>query len=137
MLSHATPAHLLEHERLPLLVRSRGISLGDVERDLASAKRVEHDGREAREPKPSFNEPDGEPELPGDPLDVCVLLYELLEGRWDLLESHGTLCDCFQRERHFLGGPETAPDGTSKLGSQVRVLPGAPVVRRFPVTGVR
>jgi hypothetical protein len=89
VLSHVAPAHLLEHERLPLLVRGRGIGLGDVERDLAGAKRVGHDGREGREPQPSFDEPDGEPEPPGDALDVGALLDQLLEGEALVGRVHG------------------------------------------------
>ena len=81
MLGHVAPAHLLEHEGLPLLVGGRGISLGDVERDLAGAERVEHDWSEAREPQPPLDEPDGEPEPPGDALDVSALSISCWNAR--------------------------------------------------------
>ena len=73
-------AHLLEHEGLPLLVGRRGIGLGDVEADLAGAERFEHDGSKRREAQPALDEADGQPEPPGDPLDVGALLDQLLEG---------------------------------------------------------
>jgi hypothetical protein len=68
---HVAPADLLEDVSLPLLVGRRRIGLGDVQRDLAGAERLEHDRCKGGEPQPSLDKAHGEAEPPGDALDVA------------------------------------------------------------------
>ena len=130
MLSHVAPAHLLEHERLPLLVRGGGISLVDVERDLAGAKGVEHDGREAREPQSPLDKADGEPEPMGDALDVGALLDQLLEGQALVRRVHGEPLE-------VLGEPGFLRRGRSAVDHEAANLVGGPQLSFFGKTGER
>jgi hypothetical protein len=130
VLSHVAPAHLLEHERLPLLVRGRGISLSDVEHDFAGAQRLEYDGCEAREPQPPLDEPHGEPEPPGDALDVGALFDQLLERQALVGRAHGEPLE-------VLGEPGLLRGSRSAVDNEAANLVVVPQPSFFGETGQR